>query len=162
MRFNIFILAVLVVAFIVWRIGRGGKIEIVAHAKLLFKTWSVWLASVGSVIGAWVQSFPDSATYAWNGLPDDMKSFIPQHFLGLGAAFMVAMAVIAQFIRQKKLLKQLPAVAATARAVAPMVVTPRGPAAVIPPPVTAETITPPTTSKETPPTTSPPATGDKS
>ena len=129
MRFLIFILAVLVVAFIVWRIGRGGKIEIVAHAKLLFKTWSVWLASVGSVIGAWVQSFPDSATYAWNGLPEDVKSFIPQHFLGLGAAFMVAMAVIAQFIRQKKLVKELPRVVTTASGAEPAAVLTAVPAA---------------------------------
>ena len=112
MRFLIFILLVVTVAFFVWRISHGGKIERVAHAKLLFKTWSVWLASVGSVLGAWVQSFPDSAIYAWNGLPDDVKSFIPQHFLGLGAAFMVAMAVIAQFIRQKERVKEMPAAAA--------------------------------------------------
>ena len=63
MKFILFIMLVLLVAFAVWWITRHGKIELVAHAKLLFKTWSLWLASIGSFVGAWVQSFPDSAAY---------------------------------------------------------------------------------------------------
>lgn len=103
MKFVLFLLFVLAVVFIVWWVRRQGKIELVAHTKLLFRTWSVWLASTGSVIGAWVQSFPDSAMNAWTTLPGDVKTIIPQHYLGLVASFMVALAVIAQFIRQKKL-----------------------------------------------------------
>ncbi|MDW8846726.1 hypothetical protein SD961_12635 [Erwinia sp. MMLR14_017] len=103
MKFILFIMLVLVVAFAVWWITRHGKIELVAHAKLLFKTWSLWLASIGSFVGAWVQSFPDSAMSAWTSLPGDVKTVIPQHYLGLIASFLVAMAVIAQFVRQKSL-----------------------------------------------------------
>ncbi len=144
MKFLIFILFVLAVIFIIWRISRGGKIEIVAHAKLLFKTWSVWLASLGSVTGAWVQSFPDAATNAWSELPEDVKSFLPQHYLGLGAAFMVAMAVIAQFVRQRKLVDEMPAVSATAAVATP--------AASVVIPVPAST-SPAVTSTPAPPTT---------
>lgn len=106
MKFILFILMVLAMIVIVWWVKKHGKIEFVSHARLLFKTWSVWLATGGSAIGAWVQTFPDSAMNAWNGLPVDVKSFIPQHYLGLIASFMVAMAVIAQFIRQKGLKAQ--------------------------------------------------------
>lgn len=103
MKFILFVLIVFAVVFLVWWVSKHGKIELVAHAKLLFKTWSVWLASVGSAIGAWVQSFPDSAMNAWTSLPGDVKTVIPQHYLGLIASFMVAMAVVAQFVRQKSL-----------------------------------------------------------
>lgn len=103
MKFIIFLLIILAVVFAVWWVSKHGKLQIVKHAKLLFKTWSVWLASIGSAIGAWVQSFPDSAMSAWTSLPVDVKSVIPQHYLGLIASFMVAMAVVAQFVRQKTL-----------------------------------------------------------
>ncbi|WP_370255995.1 hypothetical protein, partial [Erwinia sp. 198] len=103
MKFILFILIVVAIGSVVWWSSKNGIIQLVTHAKLLFKTWSVWLASAGSAMGAWVQSFPDSASSAWNGLPEDVKTVIPQHFLGFLASFMVAMAVIAQFIRQKKL-----------------------------------------------------------
>uniref|UniRef100_UPI00289CDED5 DUF7940 domain-containing protein n=1 Tax=Erwinia citreus TaxID=558 RepID=UPI00289CDED5 len=103
MKFILFILLILLVTLVVWWIIKQGNIELVSHARLLFRAWSVWLASAGSVMGAWVQSFPDSASSAWNGLPADVKTVIPQQFLGFLASFMVAMAVLAQFIRQKKL-----------------------------------------------------------
>ncbi|CAX60180.1 MULTISPECIES: DUF7940 domain-containing protein [Erwiniaceae] len=103
MKFILFLLIVLAVIFLVWWVSKHGKIELVSHTKLLFKTWSVWLASAGSAIGAWAQSFPDSAMNAWTALPEDVKTFMPQHYLGFVASFMVAMAVIAQFVRQKTL-----------------------------------------------------------
>ncbi|MFU9137920.1 hypothetical protein [Erwinia tasmaniensis] len=104
MKFIVFLMAVLIVVALLHWVVKHGKVEFVLHAKLLFKTWSVWLASIGSVAGAWVQSFPDSAISAWNGLPEDVKSILPQHYLGFIASFMVAMAVVSQFIRQKPLL----------------------------------------------------------
>ncbi len=106
MTFIIFLTIVLVVIIALLLIRKYSSLEFVAHAKLLFKAWSVWLASIGSAISAWVQSFPDSALNAWNMLPPDVKSFIPQNYLGMLGAFMVAMAVMSQFVRQKKLVEQ--------------------------------------------------------
>ncbi|WP_338556644.1 hypothetical protein [Erwinia sp. E_sp_B04_7] len=103
MKFILFLLLVLAAILLIWWVKRHGKIELVSHFRLLFKTWSVWLASAGSAVGAWVQSFPDSAMNAWTALPGDVKTYIPQHYLGLIASFMVALAVMAQFIRQKTL-----------------------------------------------------------
>ena len=104
MSFFIWLFVILTTVVVVLLIRKYTTLEFVEHAKLLFKTWSVWLTSLGSAISAWVQSFPDAALNAWNILPPDIKSFLPQQYLGYIGAFMVAMGVIAQFIRQRKLL----------------------------------------------------------
>ncbi|MGG6193040.1 hypothetical protein ACQV2B_02935 [Pantoea allii] len=106
MTFFIWLLVVVTFVISLLLIRKYTSVEFVAHAKLLFKAWSVWLASIGSMLSAWVQSFPQNALDAWNTLPPDIKSFLPQNYLGLIGAFMVAMGVIAQFVRQKKLLEQ--------------------------------------------------------
>ncbi|MCZ4059173.1 hypothetical protein O3W44_08915 [Pantoea sp. LMR881] len=106
MKWLIFLVAVLLVIIILLLLQRFTTLQFVSHARLLFKTWSVWLASLGSMICAWVQSFPSSALDAWNTLPEDVKSIIPHNYLGFVGAFMVAMGVIAQFVRQKNLLNE--------------------------------------------------------
>lgn len=106
MTFLIFLLIVLALVVVVLLIRKYSSVEFVAHARLLFKAWSVWLASIGSMLSAWVQSFPDAAMNAWQALPPDIKSFLPQNYLGLIGAFMVAMAVMSQFVRQKRLVEK--------------------------------------------------------
>ncbi|MBE5251131.1 MAG: hypothetical protein QRY16_14105 [Enterobacterales bacterium endosymbiont of Blomia tropicalis] len=104
MKWLFFLTAVLTAIIIVLILQRFTTLQFVSHARLLFRTWSVWLASLGSILSAWVQSFPSSALEAWNTLPEDVKSILPHNYLGLVGAFMVAMGVIAQFVRQKNLL----------------------------------------------------------
>ncbi|WP_342753755.1 hypothetical protein AAGQ96_12875 [Pantoea sp. MBD-2R] len=104
MTFIIWLLVVLVAVVVLLLVRKYSSLEFVSHARLLFKAWSVWLASAGSALSAWVQSFPDAAMNAWNMLPPDIKSFLPQNYLGMIGAFMVAMAVVSQFVRQRKLL----------------------------------------------------------
>jgi len=99
-----FLVAVLTAIIILLLLQRFTTLQFVSHARLLFKTWSVWLASMGSMLSAWAQSFPSAAVDAWNVLPEDVKSILPHNYLGLVGAFMVAMGVIAQFVRQKNLL----------------------------------------------------------
>lgn len=106
MSFFIWLFVILTTVVGVLLIRKYTTLEFVEHARLLFKTWSVWLTSLGSAISAWVQSFPDAALNAWNILPPDIKSFLPQQYLGYIGAFMVAMGVIAQFVRQRKLLER--------------------------------------------------------
>lgn len=106
MKFILFILLVAVTLLTLWLLVHYGRVVVVAHARLLFKTWSVWLATIGSALSAWAQSFPDVALSAWRSLPEDIKSYLPHNFLGMAGAFMVAMAVMAQFIRQKNLYQQ--------------------------------------------------------
>lgn len=104
MRWLMFLVAVLTAVIIMLLLQRFTTLQFVSHARLLFKTWSVWLASLGSMLSAWAQSFPSAAVDAWNVLPEDVKSILPHNYLGLVGAFMVAMGVIAQFVRQKNLL----------------------------------------------------------
>ncbi|NIF23487.1 DUF7940 domain-containing protein [Candidatus Pantoea multigeneris] len=103
MRWLFFLIAVLLLIIVVLLLQRFTTLQFVAHARLLFRTWSVWLASLGSVLSAWVQSFPSSALDAWNQLPEEVKAILPHNYLGFIGAFMVAMGVIAQFVRQKNL-----------------------------------------------------------
>ncbi|WP_313654266.1 hypothetical protein [Pantoea sp.] len=104
MRWLMFLVAVLTAIIILLLLQRFTTLEFVSHARLLFKTWSVWLASLGSMLSAWAQSFPAAAVDAWSVLPEDVKAILPHNYLGLIGAFMVAMGVIAQFVRQKNLL----------------------------------------------------------
>ncbi|SFN65098.1 hypothetical protein SAMN05428971_2140 [Candidatus Pantoea varia] len=104
MRWLMFLVAVLTAIIILLLLQRFTTLQFVSHARLLFKTWSVWLASLGSMLSAWAQSFPSAAVDAWTVLPEDVKSILPHNYLGLVGAFMVAMGVIAQFVRQKNLL----------------------------------------------------------
>lgn len=106
MKFAIYLCSILLAIVLLMLISRHSRIEFVHHANLLFRTWSVWLASLGSALSAWVQSFPDAAMRAWQQLPPEVKAIIPQNYLGMIGAFMVAMAVIAQFVRQNSLAEQ--------------------------------------------------------
>ncbi|EAM8407013.1 hypothetical protein AB241_03675 [Salmonella enterica] len=100
---KIFIAFCLVAIVVLLMAQRYNRIEFVSHAKLLFKTWSVWLASMGAMLGAWIQSFPDAAIQAWTLLPEDIKGYIPHDILGYISQGMVVIAVLAQFVRQSKL-----------------------------------------------------------
>ncbi|WP_411813740.1 DUF7940 domain-containing protein [Erwinia tracheiphila] len=82
------------------------SLEFVAHTRLLFRTWSVWLASVGAAIGATVQSFPDTALHAWAVLPPDIKGILPPNILSFISPTLVVLAVLAQYVRQPKLKDQ--------------------------------------------------------
>ncbi|MCX3310805.1 hypothetical protein ORN12_17645 [Pantoea vagans] len=104
MRWLMFLVAVLTAIIILLLLQRFTTLQFVSHARLLFRTWSVWLASLGSMLSAWAQSFPSAAVDAWSVLPEDVKAILPHNYLGLVGAFMVAMGVIAQFVRQKNLL----------------------------------------------------------
>ncbi len=101
-----FVVPVILLIVTVILLQRFTTLEFVSHAKLLFRTWSVWLGSMGSALSAWAQSFPDAAMNGWQALPEDIKSYLPQNYLGFVGAFMVAMAVIAQFVRQKNLVQR--------------------------------------------------------
>lgn len=79
------------------------SVEFVDHARLLWKTWSVWLGSVGAAIGVILLQFPDAALNAWNALPPDLKSYIPPHILSYISPALMGLAVVAQYVRQSKL-----------------------------------------------------------
>ena len=61
MKMIIFALLVLVAVLVLLLLRKYTRLEFVAHASLLLKTWSVKLGAIGALVGMWVQSFPDAA-----------------------------------------------------------------------------------------------------
>jgi Ca2+/Na+ antiporter len=106
MTFLIWLLIIVVAIVVVLLIRKYTSLEFVAHAKLLFRTWSVWLASAGAAIGALAQSFPDAALHAWAILPPDIKSVLPPNIVSFISPTLVVLAVLAQYVRQPRLLER--------------------------------------------------------
>lgn len=101
-----FILGVLAFILIVLLIRKYTSVEFVSHARLLFKAWSVWLTTAGTFLGVWLASAPENLLMAWNMLPSDLKSSLPVNFAQYVSYSLIALGLISQFIRQKKLVAQ--------------------------------------------------------
>lgn len=101
-----FLAVVVAVIAIVLLVRKYSSVEFVAHARLLFRAWSVWLTGVGTLLGVYLASAPDAIISAWNMLPPDLKAMLPVNIAQYVSYFIVALGVIAQFIRQKKLTSQ--------------------------------------------------------
>ncbi|WP_312836647.1 hypothetical protein [Pantoea sp.] len=106
MTFVIWILIILSVVVVALAARKYTSVEFVAHAKLLFKAWSVWLASIGATLSVFLMSAPDVMLSAWSSLPDEIKNLIPPQWLTYIGPGLVMLGVVSQFIRQKKLLEQ--------------------------------------------------------
>lgn len=106
MTFLYIILAIMVVVIGLLLIRKYTSLEFVSHAKLLFKAWSVWLSSAGTLLGLYLLDAPDALLGVWRILPDDLKSVLPVNFSQYLSYVLIALGVISQFIRQNKLLVQ--------------------------------------------------------
>jgi len=106
MTFLIWLLIIVIAIVVVLLIRKYTSLEFVAHAKLLFKAWSVWLGTAGAVLSASAALLPDSFLSAWNVLPPDIKAILPQNLQSVIGSTLMAAAVISQFIRQHKLLER--------------------------------------------------------
>lgn len=82
---------------------RFTTLEFVSHAKLLWKTWSIWLGSLGTTLTAIFYAFPDAAISAWSYLPDDIKSSLPPTVVSFIGPFLMFMGLLSQFVKQRKL-----------------------------------------------------------
>lgn len=82
------------------------KIELVAHWRKWWKMWSVWLSIIGSSLLAFVTFAPQQVLEIWSSLPPDLKSAIPEDILSRITYAVWILAIIAKFIRQKKLTKE--------------------------------------------------------
>lgn len=101
-----FLSTVAVIVVLVLLIWRFSSIEFVAHARLLFKAWSVWLTTIGTFLGVWLASAPDNLIAIWNMLPADIKSQLPVNFAQYVSYTLIALGVASQFIRQKNLKRE--------------------------------------------------------
>lgn len=103
MSFFTWLIIILLMIVALLLIRKYTSLEFVAHARLLFKAWSVWLGAISAAITGYMMQFPNAALDAWNSLPPDLKSFIPPHLLGFISPTMMVLAVLAQYVRQSKL-----------------------------------------------------------
>lgn len=103
MTFLVWILIIFAMIIALLLIRKYTSLEFVAHAKLLFKAWSVWLGAISAAVTGYMMQFPNAALDAWNSLPPDLKSFIPPSLLGYISPTLMVMAVLAQYVRQNKL-----------------------------------------------------------
>lgn len=87
------------IAVVLLLLQRFTSLEFVTHAKLLFKTWSVWLTSIGAMLS----TSPDTLLAIWAGLPDELKQMIPSTWMAYIGPGLIALGVASQFIRQDKL-----------------------------------------------------------
>lgn len=98
-----FLSVVIVVIAVVLLVRKYSSVEFVAHARLLFRAWSVWLTGAGTLLGVYLASAPDAIISAWSMLPPDLKAMLPVNIAQYVSYFIVALGVIAQFIRQRSL-----------------------------------------------------------
>lgn len=106
MRFLIFGAIILAIVIIVLLIRKYTTVEFVAHARLLWKAWSVWLSTAGAALGVFLLQAPDALLGAWNMLPPDLKGILPVNIAQYVSYLLIALGIIAQFVRQKKLVRQ--------------------------------------------------------
>ena len=85
---------------------RFTRLEFVAHARVLWKAWSVWLASTGTLIGVYLAASPNVIIDTWASLPQELKELLPVNFAQYLAYFMIALGIIARFIRQPDLTRE--------------------------------------------------------
>lgn len=101
--FLAFVVGIVIVLFVVHKYTR---LEFVAHAKLLWKTWSVWLSAAGVALGVYLASAPDVLVQAWLMLPPDLKALLPVNVAQYISYALIALGVISKFIKQPKLDEQ--------------------------------------------------------
>jgi len=101
--FLAFVVGIVVVLFI---LQKYTKLEFVAHAKLLWKAWSVWLSALGVALGVYLASAPDALIQVWLMLPPDLKALLPVNVAQYISYAIIALGVISKFIRQPKLEQQ--------------------------------------------------------
>lgn len=103
MTFLVWLLIIFLMVIGLLLIRKYTNLEFVAHARLLFKAWSVWLGAISAAVTGYMVQFPNAALDAWNSLPPDLKSFIPPGLLSYISPTLMVMAVLAQYVRQNKL-----------------------------------------------------------
>ena len=98
-----FLVITLACAVVLLLVQRYTTLEFVSHAKLLWKTWSIWLGTAGTALSAAFYAFPDAAIAAWAYLPDDVKATLDPAVVKLIGPFLMFMALMSQFVKQRKL-----------------------------------------------------------
>ncbi len=101
--FLTFVVGIVIVLLIVHKYT---GLEFVAHAKLLWKTWSMWLIGAGTALGVYLVAAPDALVQVWLMLPADLKAQLPVNVAQYISYVLIALGLVSKFIRQPKLDQQ--------------------------------------------------------
>ena len=81
--------------------------NVVPWWKLLWKTWSVRIATFGILISTFFSTFPDVITQAWVYLPENLRILIPQQYTQIITAVIFFSSIVAKLIPQPKVQAQI-------------------------------------------------------
>lgn len=79
------------------------RVQLVAHWRLIFRQWSFWLTSLGTLATGLLVASPDWLLQAWAMMPEDLKAAIPAQYRPFIGVAVIGLGVLAKFIKQAKL-----------------------------------------------------------
>lgn len=77
-------------------------LQLIPTWRSFWRFWSVRFTFLGGVLLTLVTSFPDAALQAWLMLPQDLKQFIPPHYLQIVSVGLLLLSILARLITQPK------------------------------------------------------------
>lgn len=77
--------------------------KLIDNWKQALNFWSIRLSAIGTALSALFIAAPDSALFAWNSLPQDLKDAIPENYLPWLSVGILVLSMFARIIKQEKL-----------------------------------------------------------
>lgn len=85
------------------------KRELVDEARDWWRLWSVRLNGVGVAILAWVTFDPVGVLSLWHMMPSSLRDIVPPSVFQVVALTLFFLGMLARFIRQPKVTRNVPA-----------------------------------------------------
>lgn len=82
------------------------KFSLIDEVNQAWKFWSLRLTAVGTTLLAIITAFPEAMIGAWMVLPDDLKQYLPQQYLGYVTTLVFIAAMVARVLKQHNLAKE--------------------------------------------------------
>lgn len=79
------------------------KLELIPTWQSFWRFWSIRFAVLGSMLLTFVTAFPDAALQAWLMMPQDLKQFLPPHYLQIVSVGLFILSIVARLIKQPKI-----------------------------------------------------------
>jgi hypothetical protein len=76
--------------------------QLIPTWRSFWRFWSVRFTFLGGALLTLVTTFPDAALQAWLMLPQDMKQYIPVHYLQIVSVGLLMLSIVARLVKQPK------------------------------------------------------------
>jgi hypothetical protein len=77
------------------------RAHLIDDARLWWRFWSIRLAALGAIVTALAQWFPDAVLVAWNGVPPEMRAYLPTPVLRSIPMILFVAILVARIVAQK-------------------------------------------------------------